>query len=41
MGPIRTMQIIKMKGTSHSRSRYVIDLTNAGVLVTPLLKGGI
>ena len=38
---LRTMQIIKMKGTSHSRSRYVIDLTNAGVLVTPLLKGGI
>ena len=37
---IRTMQIIKMKGTHHSRSRYVIDLTNAGVLATPLLKGG-
>lgn len=36
---LRTMQIIKMKGTSHSRSRYVIDLTETGVLVTPLLKG--
>jgi circadian clock protein KaiC len=38
---LRTMQIIKMKGTSHSRSKYVVDLTNAGVLVTPLLKGGV
>jgi circadian clock protein KaiC len=38
---LRTMQVVKMKGTSHSRSRYVIDLTDAGVLVTPLLKGGV
>jgi circadian clock protein KaiC len=38
---LRTMQIIKMKGTGHSRSKYIIDLTDAGVLVTPLLKGGI
>jgi circadian clock protein KaiC len=37
---LRTMQVGKMKGTSHSRSKYVIDLTPAGVLVTPLLKGG-
>jgi circadian clock protein KaiC len=38
---LRTMQVMKMKGTRHSRSKYVIDLTNAGVLVTPLLKGGL
>ncbi len=38
---LRTMQVIKMKGTAHSRARYVIDLTTAGVLVTTLLKGGI
>jgi len=37
---LRTMQVVKMKGTSHSRARYVIDLTSYGVLVTPLLKGG-
>ncbi|MCU0862129.1 MAG: hypothetical protein MUE65_07410 [Methanomassiliicoccales archaeon] len=38
---LRTMQVVKMKGTSHSRSKYVVDLTDAGVLVTPLLKGGL
>ena len=37
---LRAMQVTKMKGTSHSRSKYVIDLTSCGVLVTPLLKGG-
>jgi circadian clock protein KaiC len=37
---LRTMQVLKMKGTSHSRAKYVIDLTPAGVLVTPLLRGG-
>ncbi|MEM0449663.1 MAG: ATPase domain-containing protein [Methanomassiliicoccales archaeon] len=36
---LRTMQVVKMKGTAHSRSKYVVDLTEAGVLVTPLLKG--
>ena len=38
---LRTMQVIKMKGTAHSRAKYVIDLTSAGVLVTTLLKGGL
>jgi circadian clock protein KaiC len=38
---LRTMQVIKMKGTAHSRAKYVIDLTGAGVLVTTLLKGGL
>ncbi len=38
---LRTMQVLKMKAASHSRSKYVIDLTSAGVLVTPMLRGGI
>jgi circadian clock protein KaiC len=38
---LRTMQVPKMKGTAHSRAKYVIDLTGAGVLVTTLLKGGL
>jgi circadian clock protein KaiC len=38
---LRTMQVPKMKGTAHSRAKYVIDLTTAGVLVTALLKGGL
>jgi len=37
---LRTMQVIKMKGADHSRSRYAIDLTTMGMLTTPLLKGG-
>jgi len=37
---LRTMQVIKMKGAEHSRSRYAIDLTTMGMLTTPLLKGG-
>ncbi len=36
---LRTMQVLKMKGTSHSRTKYVIDLTTLGILVTPLLRG--
>jgi len=37
---LRTLQVIKMRGTSHSRAKYVLDLTSAGVLLVPLLKGG-
>ncbi len=37
---LRTLQVLKMKGASHSRSKYVIDLTSCGVLITPLLRGG-
>lgn len=37
---LRTIQVIKMKGTEHSRSKYAIDLTSMGMLTTPLLKGG-
>jgi len=38
---LRTMQVLKMKATCHSRAKYVIDLTTCGVLVTPLLRGGL
>jgi len=37
---LRTIQVIKMRGTSHSRAKYVLDLTTAGTLLVPLLKGG-
>ncbi|MDD1769851.1 MAG: hypothetical protein LUO79_02080 [Methanomassiliicoccales archaeon] len=37
---LRTMQVLKMRGTGHSRAKYVIDLTPCGMLTTPLLKGG-
>jgi len=36
---LRTMHVIKMRGTPHSRSRYVIDLTPYGIIVVPLLRG--
>ncbi len=37
---LRTLQVIKMRGTMHSRTKYVLDLTPMGVLLVPLLKGG-
>jgi len=37
---LRTMQVLKMKSCSHSRTKHVIDLTDAGVLVTPMLRSG-
>ncbi len=37
---LRTLQVIKMRGTTHSRAKYVLDLTSIGVLLAPLLKGG-
>ncbi len=37
---LRTIQVIKMRGTTHSRAKYVLDLTPIGVLLAPLLKGG-
>jgi circadian clock protein KaiC len=36
---IRVIQIIKMSGAAHSRSRYVTDSTSLGLLLTPLLRG--
>ena len=37
---LRTLQVVKMRGTMHSRAKYVIDLTTTGTLLVPLLKGG-
>jgi KaiC/GvpD/RAD55 family RecA-like ATPase len=37
---IRVLQIVKMRGTSHSRAQYVVELTPIGMLMAPHLKGG-
>jgi circadian clock protein KaiC len=37
---LRTLQVVKMRGTMHSRAKYVLDLTPSGMLLVPLLKGG-
>ena len=38
---LRTLQVLKMRGTQHSRAKYVLDLTSRGVMLVPLLKGGL
>lgn len=35
---LRTLHVVKMRGTPHSRSRYVIDLTQYGIIIVPLLR---
>jgi KaiC/GvpD/RAD55 family RecA-like ATPase len=35
---LRSLQIIKMRGTDHSRSVYVMDLTRYGLILVPVLK---
>jgi len=36
---IRTLQIIKMRGTSHSRSKYVLNMSSKnGIDLTPMLQ---
>jgi len=37
---LRTLQVVKMRGTDHSRAKYVLDFTSVGVLLVPMLKGG-
>lgn len=37
---LRTLQVVKMRGTTHSRAKYILELTSCGVLLAPLLKGG-
>lgn len=37
---LRVLQIVKMRGTAHSRAQYVIELTPIGLLMAPHLKGG-
>ena len=36
---LRTLQVVKMRGTTHSRAKYILDLTSVGTLLAPLLKG--
>ena len=35
---LRTLQVVKMRGTVHSRARYVFDLTSHGLIMVPMLK---
>jgi circadian clock protein KaiC len=37
---LRVLQVLKMQGAAHSRSRYVFDVTSSGMLLTPMLRGG-
>ena len=37
---LRTIQVVKMRGTRHSRAKHVSDLTPDGMVVIPLLKWG-
>ena len=37
---VRVIQIVKMRGTAHSRAQYVMELTPIGILMAPHLKGG-
>lgn len=37
---LRVLQVVKMRGTSHSRAQYVMELTPIGLLMAPHLKGG-
>lgn len=36
---LRVLQVVKMRGTAHSRAQYVIELTPIGLLMAPHLKG--
>jgi len=36
---LRTLHVVKMRGTPHSRSKFVIDLTPYGIILVPLLRG--
>ncbi len=37
---LRVLQVVKMRGTAHSRALYVLELTPIGILLAPHLKGG-
>jgi len=38
---LRVLQVVKMRGTPHSRALYVLELTPIGILLAPHLKGGV
>ena len=35
---VRTLQVIKMRGTEHSRAKFMMDLSEYGISLAPLLK---
>jgi circadian clock protein KaiC len=35
---LRTLHVVKMRGTTHSRAKYVMDLSSYGIILVPLLK---
>ena len=35
---MRTLHVVKMRGTVHSRAKYVMDLSSYGIIIVPLLK---
>ncbi|HIA89618.1 MAG TPA: circadian clock protein KaiC [Candidatus Poseidoniales archaeon] len=37
---IRFLQVVKMRGSGHSRAKYALELTPLGVMLTPMLKWG-
>ncbi|MCS5538310.1 MAG: hypothetical protein NZ770_09410, partial [Candidatus Poseidoniaceae archaeon] len=37
---LRFLQVVKMRGTPHSRAKYTLELTPLGVMLTPMLKWG-
>ena len=37
---LRFLQVVKMRGTPHSRAKHAIELTPIGVMLTPMLKWG-
>jgi|TARA_B100000745_G_C20082129_1_gene369702 circadian clock protein KaiC len=37
---LRTLQVVKMRGAKHSRSRQLVELTPIGLSIVPLLKWG-
>ena len=37
---LRFLQVVKMRGTPHSRAKHSIELTPLGVMLTPMLKWG-
>jgi len=38
---LRFIQVVKLRGTAHSRAKYALELTPNGVMLTPMLKWGV
>ena len=35
---VRTLQVVKMRGTEHGRARFMVDLSEHGIALAPLIK---